>query len=317
MLDYTRTAHDAIDYMLSSVGGGAQDSENRAVREAVFRGYEEVLNERQWLWHVSSSSVAILPNVTEYLLPADMFSVDSMLTENRLTIGTYVTPYEWKQLDTSKLANGQPLFWTVMRSESPATFDRWVLRVAGTPAQSQTFRFTYRRRPKPLRYTGLESRMRQGTVSCSGTAVIGVGTDFPGDAVGSVIRFGTADNDPEPLSGLHSYRDQARIASIASATSLTLAAAAETATAVRYCITDLLDMSPTMYRAMLSASEQWYARLMGRDVAGALAVYQRDLRKAFEQDVVAPLSGQRGGTGQLGPRAFGWGSPSLPDTGVL
>lgn len=317
MLATTHTAQDATEYLLSSIGGGVQDAENRAVREAIFRGYEEVLSEREWRWYITESSITVQPQVTDYLLPEDMFSVDSMLTENRLTIGTYVTPYEWKQLTTSNLANGQPLFWTVMRSEDPATFDRWVLRVAGKPSQAQTFHFTYRRRPRPLRYTGLEPRMRQGSVSVSGNVVTGTGTDFPADAVGSVLRLGTADNDPEPLSGLHSFREQARIASVASTTELGLVASVTAVTGVRYCITDLLDMSPTMYRAMLSASEQWYARLMGRDLGNALAVYHRDLRKAFEQDVVAPLSGQRGGTGQLGPRAFGWGSLSMPDTGVL
>lgn len=317
MLDITRTAQDAVEYLLSSIGGGAQDSENRSVREAVFRGYEEVLSEREWLWYITEGSFTVQPQQSDYLLPEDVFSVDSMLTENRLTIGTYVTPYGWKQLDTSKLANGQPLFWTVMRSDDPATFDRWVLRVAGEPSQVQTFRYTYRRRPRPLRYTGLEPRMRQGTVSVSGAAIAGVGTDFSADCGGAVIRIGTSNNDPESLSGLHPYRQQARIASVGSATAATAVSSMSPATDVRYCITDLLDMSPSMYRAMLSAAEQWYARMMGRDVGGALAVYHRDLRKAFEQDVVAPLSGQRGGTGQLGPRAFGWSSPSMPDTGVV
>ena len=35
------------------------------------------------------------------------------------------------------------------------------------------------------------------------------------------------------------------------------------------------------------------ARLLGKSIEGAMALYQRDLRLAFEQDAVAPISGQR------------------------
>lgn len=48
-------AQDIIAYMLASTGGGAQDGEHQAVRQAVINGVREVMQCRGWLWHVRTS----------------------------------------------------------------------------------------------------------------------------------------------------------------------------------------------------------------------------------------------------------------------
>lgn len=58
-----RTAQDVVDYLLASIGGGAQDGEHRAVRQAVVHGVREVMQCRQWLWHTRTNHFATL-NVT-------------------------------------------------------------------------------------------------------------------------------------------------------------------------------------------------------------------------------------------------------------
>jgi len=77
----------------------------------------------------------------------------------------------------------------------------------------------------------------------------------------------------------------------------------------KYAITDVINASPLMYTAILSACEMWYARLAGRDYATAMQVFNRDLRIAMENDVVTPMSGDQHGGGQYPtPRTMGWHS---------
>ena len=50
------TAQDIVAYLLASTGGGAQDCEHHAVRQAVIHGVREVLQCRHWLWHQRTGS---------------------------------------------------------------------------------------------------------------------------------------------------------------------------------------------------------------------------------------------------------------------
>lgn len=50
------TAQDIVAYLLASTGGGAQDGEHQAVRQAVINGVREVMQCRHWLWHTRSGS---------------------------------------------------------------------------------------------------------------------------------------------------------------------------------------------------------------------------------------------------------------------
>jgi hypothetical protein len=78
----------------------------------------------------------------------------------------------------------------------------------------------------------------------------------------------------------------------------------------KYAITDVVNASPQMYTAVLSACEMWYARLAGKDYGGAMNAFNRDLRIAMENDVVTPISGMPYGSYSHGgsPRSMGWHS---------
>ena len=78
----------------------------------------------------------------------------------------------------------------------------------------------------------------------------------------------------------------------------------------KYAITDVVNASPQMYTAILSACEMWYARLAGKDYGQSMNAFNRDLRIAMENDVVTPLSGMPYGTYTHGgsPRTMGWHS---------
>jgi hypothetical protein len=66
-------AQDVVDHLLTAVGGGAQDGEARAVRQAVINGVREVLQARNWLWHTKTNYFA----TTRLSTTASVISVGS------------------------------------------------------------------------------------------------------------------------------------------------------------------------------------------------------------------------------------------------
>lgn len=254
---------------------------------------------------------------TFYMLPENVRDIDSLLTRTTGIINVYLNPVEWKQMDTVVVGNGDPLFYTVMRSDDPAYPDRYMVRFLGVPTDGLEVTFSYRFQPKPLKYMGFEQPARSGTVSVSGTAVTGTNTQFPTDAAGCILRLGTASNAPEPIGGLFPYAAQQKIAARSSTQALTLDASPGAYSSVKYVITDVIECSSTMYTAVLAAAEMWYARLTGKPAQQVMSTYMRDIRIAMEQDAVNPLSGQRNSvfTKYPTPRSMGYYSPQLPDQG--
>ena len=302
-------AQDVMEYLMSSTGGGAQDSEHRALRAAVHHAYRDVAHAKDWLWYVRDAELADAAvgsgdGTKTFTLPAEVNNVDALIPPDRLTVTSYITPAEWKKLESWDLSVGDPIYWTLMKD--PSLPDRWQLRIAGTPADNGTFYYTYRRRPQPLKYMGYETVCRNGTL----TAVT---------APGAVKRYGTTANYPESMFGIYPFVGQEILGQAGSLIG-TAPAGAKTV------VSDYLDMSEHMFTAMLSGAEMWLARLLGKNVEGAMGIYQRDVRLAMEADVVAPISGRRTATERYpdmqsppfagSPRATGYYSPSQPDTGT-
>lgn len=254
---------------------------------------------------------------TTYLLPDNVRDIDSLLTRTTGIINVYLSPVEWKQMDTVTVGNGDPLFYTVMRSDDPLYPDRYMVRFLGVPTDGLEVTYSYRFQPKPLKYMGFEPSARAGTVTVSGTSVTGNDTQFPADCVNCMIRLGTSSNSPESVGGLFPYAAQQRITARGSATALTLDAAPGNVSGVRYLITDVLECSDMMYTAVLSAAEMWYARITGKPAQQVMGTYMRDIRLAMEQDVVNPISGQRNSifAKYPTPRSMGYYSPQMPDQG--
>ncbi len=365
------TAQDVVDYLLAAVGGGAQDAESRAVRQAVVNGTREVMLCRDWLWHtrtnifltqqvqttasvtqgsnqvtvastdamvpgrlvlfsgpafpqavriisrngntlivdrpstVTASGVTARPQ-TFYDLPADLKDLDALVTDTVGTLHCYVTPQEWQRLEVNTDGAGEPYYYTIMRSDTAP--DRYQIRFVGIPTDGTPVHYTYRYLPKPIKYMGYERISRQGTVFAAGTTITGTDTTFPLDAVGSVIRFGTTVTEPDPIGSLAPYVAQRRIGAVTNGASLDVDEAITVPALTKYAITDVIDASPQMYTAILSACDMWYARIAGRPAEQPMAMYNRDLRIAMEADVVRPLSGVPQGIAYPTPRSAGWRS---------
>lgn len=413
------TAQDIVAYLIASNGGGAQDGEHAAIRQAVLHGVREVMQCREWLWHTgtgsfttaqirttgsitagskdiavadatgfvpgrvvsvqatyfptpvriasvsgntvtvdvaasqTASGIQVVPQ-TYYDLPADLRDIDTLVTNTVGTLHCYLTPQEWQRLEINTRGAGEPYYYTIMRSDLQP--DRYQIRFVGVPTNSTVVHYTYRRRPAPIKYMGYERLVRQGTVSLSlvGTAntptVAGTGTAFPQDCIGCYIRFGAAGMDADPVGSTVPFVMERRIEKWNSATSLIVSdstvynrsgvagptisdeydggvvgfpqtpappvyadPAAALPTNTKYSITDIIDASPQMYTAILSACEMWFARMSGKQADTALAMFNRDLRLAMEADVVAPHSGRPHNTPYPTPRSMGWHSELMPD----
>jgi hypothetical protein len=290
------TAYDAIEYLMSSTGGGAQDSEHRILRQSLFHAYRDLVTARDWRWYQASELLELAADndITTHTLPWGVQSVDSVALKEPHLLADYVDPTEWHRTTNSPFRQLVRLIWTVLPSQfSP---DRYDLKILNGYRYRQSLMLTYRRRPKDLRFTGWEPASRVGKINWTGTEVVGTDTQFSNQMLGCVLRVsGNPDKCPESMAGIVPYRDEGLIVDIDSTTKAFAWSPAkiDKYEDSRYIVTDYLDISPGMYTALLSGAEAWLSRLTGKNIEGAMGVYGRDLRMAYESDAVAPLAGRR------------------------
>jgi hypothetical protein len=370
------TYFDLVESLIVSSFGGPQDAEQRDIRTAIHRAYDELTTIRDWAYYhvhgrivlqapysegtvtssgstvtltggtwpswsasgaylkvgeeitrvaartsntvlVLDSSLPFKEDVTDelytlyrsvYPLPADFRNLDEPSDEYNWWSGLYVTPDQAMKIARVSTATGEPYHWTLIKDPNSAG---WAIQVVGYPTGTQTLDFTYRRTARPIRFSGHEAAVRQGTIARSATAVTGAGTAFSEALVGSVLRVGDATNVPGPIESLTPWVSEAKITAVANATGLTTDVSGTVAASTRYLITDPMDIAPHMHAALDSACDYWLARIRGTGEDKAFQMYQRDLRLAMEQDQLAPLSGRSRYVWHDG----GWRSPRGSDVG--
>lgn len=186
-------------------------------------------------------------------------------------------------LNRRYVSAGVPRFWSCTGSAD--YLGEMSLFLSPFPDQVYPVDFTYVRHPREpliLDYS-------DGTVTCTqGSATVtGSGTAFASDMVGSVIRFSSsASLLPTDQSGGNRYAEERSVASVDSATQLTLdAAVSATRTAVRYMISDPVDLDPVALNAYLRCAEKHYcyARRMNW-TSTAEGLYQNELVRACGAD---------------------------------
>lgn len=246
---------------------------------------------------------------TLYDLPTDFRNLDEPSDEFNWWSGAYVTPDEAMKMERVNFQTGTPLHWTVIKSPNSS---KYVLKLVGYPTSVETIDFTYRREPRPLRWSGHEPAARAGTVSTLGGAfldVTGVSTEFSSSMVGAILRIGDSTNTPNTLTSFTPYEEEITIASVSSPTAMKYTGNESNTSNVKYLITDPIDLPEHMHNVMLSGSEYWLARIRSSNVEEKYQLYQRDLRLAMEADQLAPLSGRSKRIWNDG----GWRSPLLAD----
>lgn len=253
---------------------------------------------------------------TYYDLPANVRDLDALVTETVGTLHHYVSPMEWLRLEVNTKGAGEPFYYTIMKSD--VNPDHYQVRFVGVPTDGTIVFYTYRANPDPAKLMGYEPSCRAGTatVAANSTTVTFSGTTLPPDLSDAVIRFGTASATPEPIGSMTPYVYERRIVARVNDTTATMDSALPAAvTGVKYAIADLIDCSPQMWTAMLSATEMWYARMAGKPAVEVVQLFNRDLRLALEADVVTPMSGRPSPISYPTPRSMGWRSAQLADQG--
>jgi len=249
---------------------------------------------------------------TVYPLPADFRNLDEPSDEFNWWSGLYVTPDQAMKLERVSNSSGKPYHWTIIKDPSR---NGWAIKLIGYPATSETIDFTYRRTARPIRYSGHEAGSRQGTLARSALNVTGTGTAFVSAMIGSILRIGDTTNVPGAIESLTPWVSDSEISNFSSTTSLAITnysgPIASTAAGTKYLITDPIDVAPHMQQAVNSCCDYWLARIRGQKPDNAFTMYQRDLRLAFEQDQLAPLSGRSQEIWHNG----GWRSPLKVDRG--
>lgn len=273
-------AQDIIEYLLTTTGGGVQDSEHRALRAAAANGYRDLVHAHNWKWHDSALTIpagTLSAQPYEFLLPADCKNVDALVPPDRTTPCAYVTHQEYLRLLSYDTSPGSTIWWTVVKSsESP---DRLKLLLGGRTAPvyaTDSYLLSYRRKPEPLRYMGYEKICRDGSEP----------------PVGAVRRYGSQTQFPEGPYGVHPFTAE-EIVGVEGTLRISNPATPVPLGEVKTVFSDQLDIGDYMMSALLSGAEVWYARLTGKNVEGAMTVHARDVRLAMEHDGAAPMSGRR------------------------
>jgi hypothetical protein len=155
--------------------------------------------------------------------------------------------------------------------------------VAFYPAtlEDERIDLTYNRRPRDLRFAGYDAADSQGTITCSAAsnAVTGSGTAFDDEMEGAMLRVSRTATRPTGTHGVNRYAEQHLIASVASATALTLSSAMAAArSAVSYVVTDPLLIDQAAHTAVLRRMEFELASALGIERAGT---YRANAKEAL------------------------------------
>jgi len=261
----------------------------------------------------AGAGVTILAQ-TYYDLPENVKDIDSLMTETVGTLHYYVSPSEWQQLQVNTRGAGEPYYYTIMRSDTnPEVYQ---IRFVGVPTDGTVVYYMYRYLPDPIRLMGYEPSCRQGTVTVTGSRTVTVtGNTFPEGLGNAAIRFGTAVNEADSIGSLTPYVQERRILLRTGSTTLTVTSDMPNLTNVKYAISDIIDASPQMWTAILSATEMWYARVAGKPPGAVVTMFNRDLRLAMESDCVSPMSGRQYMRHYPTPKTLGYDSPLQGDVG--
>lgn len=246
---------------------------------------------------------------TLYPLPADFRNLDEPSDEYNWWAGLYVTPDEAMKLERVSNSSGEPYHWTVVKDPDSTG---WAIRLIGYPTQAETIDFTYRRTARPIKYSGHESSSRLPAISrASANTVYSSGGAFSASMVGSVLRISATADMPGPVESMSPYSQEAVITAYSSSSSVSVSPDPSSFNGVAGIVTDPIDVAPHMQQAVDSCCDYWLARIRGQKADDAYAMYQRDLRLAFEMDQLAPLSGRSQEIWHDG----GWKSPLKADRG--
>lgn len=218
-----------------------------------------------------------------YDLPIDFRAIHSFHTENKYRL-SWTSFDQWMDLERT-YATTSGTGWTAALTGSEDVYGQKAVALWPYPDAAETLDYVYQRYPRDLRFTGWGTAETAGTITNSGAAVTGSGSSFSSNMVGAILRFGTSSALPTSLAGGNPYADQAVVASVASSTSLTLdRTPATNYSAVKYTISDPMDLHRSQLPALVRGAEYQLAMVLGKDSQQKFREYQYALNLAKQGD---------------------------------
>ena len=170
----------------------------------------------------------------------------------------------------------------------PDNDNLWALWVDPSPETAEPLGFIYRRRPRTLRWAGVETEARTYTASgSSGASTLTTSTGLPSSMVGSVIRLSSdTTTHPTGLAGDNPYNEQHKITAISGTTVTIDGTLGQAYTSTKIVVSDPVDMTETMIEALKAQVEYRLARMSNdtRDVSMNKQVADMELRRALEAE---------------------------------
>ena len=208
-----------------------------------------------------------------YRFPNDFISLDRPVEETFASLGQYTTLERLLELRQAENSGGTIRYFSV--GPVPDLHGVYGLYLHPYSDTTRPIDFMYKRKPRDLRYVGIDSSEGPGTITATAgsAAISGSSTAFTADHEGSLLRIGTSTTKiPTGLDGLSPYSEQRSIATYSSATSVTLGEEVETSrSAVKYSITDPIDLDVSAYDAMIALAKKQLAIEKGHKNWQALA----------------------------------------------
>jgi len=226
---------------------------------------EDYLMYRRW-YELPTDFQAMTQPVSDDLIRADHIDMDEMLKLHVWENGTG---------DIEKYSFGPSLL-------TPGRMAMYVWRAADSAIGLDAI---YRRRPRPLRYSGASAVDFAGTiaVTADGTTATGTTTEFVAGHVGSILRIGDSTVVPTSLYGDTPWAEEHEITEVdvdnqiltfRTATSLTDADAG-------YVITDPIDLDPVAFQAFLHCCEKHIVMSRGmKEAQHIVTTFQEALKHA-------------------------------------
>lgn len=286
---------DLVQYLIVSSYGGPQDAEQKDIKLAIQRGYDELTTVRDWAHYTTHGRVITDAPYSEGTVTSSGATVTltggtwpAWAASGHLRVGDNIAKV------ATRTSDSQIVLDTVLGLKTAASADPYTLYRMVYPLPDN-----FRNMDEPSDeynwWSGLyvtpDQAMKLERVSnTSGSplhwTIIPVSTGWAIKLVGYPTERETID---------FTYRRTATSISALAPTS-----------------TQPLDIASHMITAMHSAAEYWLARIRKNNEDKAFSMYQRDLRLALERDQLTPLSGRSSNVWHDG----GWRSPLRPDQGV-
>jgi hypothetical protein len=216
-----------------------------------------------------------------YALPPEFVASWSPAEKNAWFVGQYIPFEDFFLIDKYRALTGIVRRWTI--GPIPDLYGAMAIYVYPWSQTNDEEDMFIKIRPRELRISGTDPYCFAGTVSIpdGGMEVTGVRTAFNSNMVGSVIRFSDTTAMPTGTAGINPYVFQTTINAVSSNTSVTLSQAAPQAfSAVKYVVSDPVDISQGIYDLFLRACEKQLATACGmKDI--------KTTREAFEEAKLA------------------------------